>query len=60
MSEGGVQPPAMVVAEAHNIGDLNLDKSKSLQLTRASRYLQCAKEDVGVSEAFVIDLYLKQ
>ena len=33
MSEGGVQPPAMVVAEAHNIGKSASRRSKVLSLT---------------------------
>ena len=33
MSEGGVQPPAMVVAEAHNIGESASHRFKALSLT---------------------------
>lgn len=33
MSEGDVQPPAMVVAEAHNIGESTFRRSKVLSLT---------------------------
>ena len=42
MSEGDVQPPQMVVGEAHNIGEGLLLLQKLAELTNGVRYVPCA------------------
>ena len=46
MSEGDVKPPTMVVAEAHNIGEIDRCWSKRLEANPKFRYLPCSQADV--------------
>ena len=46
MSEGGVKPPTMVVAEAHNIGEFERYWSERWETNLNFRYLPCSQANV--------------
>ena len=46
MSEGEVNPPTMVVAEAHNIGEVERRWTEQSDTDPEFRYLPCSQENV--------------